>query len=83
MPTTHQNSADLEAGRKADALSFLSAPNDPRFQRAMRNTCEVCDAKRGRPCWNTIDSEAPLPGRLIHHARTRPKGQGKEPKDDD
>lgn len=73
-----QNGCDLEAARKADALSFLTDPNDPRYQRAMKHTCEICGAKPTRPCWNTINSADPLPGRLIHHARLLPKGQGKE-----
>lgn len=59
-------------------LAWMSDPEDPRFKQAMKNICEVCDAKRGRPCWNTIDDAAPLPGRLIHYARLLPKGQGKE-----
>jgi hypothetical protein len=60
-----------------DTLEWLSDVDHPKFKRAMKNTCEVCDAKPGRPCWNTIDDEAPLPGRLIHHARTQPKGKSK------
>jgi hypothetical protein len=58
-------------------LRYLSDPDSPEFQSAMRNTCEICDAKPGRPCWNTIDDAAPLPGRLIHHARLMPKGDKK------
>jgi hypothetical protein len=50
-------------------LAYLSDPTDPHYVEAMRHRCEVCDAKPGRPCWNTIDSEAPLPNRLLHHGR--------------
>lgn len=53
----------------ADRLSYLSDPDDPRFKLAMKHTCEVCGAKPTRPCWNTIDSEAPLPNRLLHIGR--------------
>lgn len=59
-------------------LAWMSDPDDPRYQRAMKHTCEICDAKPNRPCWNTIDDAAPLPGRLIHYARLLPKGKGKE-----
>lgn len=31
--------------------------------------CEVCRAKPGQPCTNTIDPDQPLPGRGEHHAR--------------
>lgn len=50
-------------------LSYLSDPQDPHFIAAMKVECKVCEAKPGRPCWNTIDSAAPLPYRLIHHGR--------------
>jgi hypothetical protein len=66
-----------------DTLEWLSDVDHPKFQQAMRNTCEVCGAKPQRPCWNTINSADPLPGRLIHHARTQPKGQSKGPKTDE
>ncbi len=69
--------------RQFSALEWLSDPDDPRFQAAMRNTCEICDAKPRRPCWNTINTADPLPNRLIHHARTHPKGKAKEAKDDE
>ena len=54
---------------RAERLRYLTDPDDPRHQAAMQQKCEVCGATKGRPCWNTIDSEAPLPNRLIHHGR--------------
>lgn len=65
-----------------DRLAYVNDPEHPLFKRAMGHTCEICEAKPKRPCWNTLDSAAPLPGRLIHHARIHPKGRGKHPKDD-
>ena len=56
-----------------DMLRYLSDPKDPRYKAAMKQTCEVCHARPNRPCWNTINSEAPLPDRLIHHARIPPE----------
>jgi hypothetical protein len=56
-------------GLEEPVLSYLSDQQDPRFKDAMKRKCEVCGAAKGRPCWNTIDSEKPLPNRLIHHAR--------------
>lgn len=53
----------------AERLSYLSDPDDPHYIAAMRVTCEACGAKPGRPCWNIIDANEPLPNRLIHHAR--------------
>lgn len=52
-----------------DSLFWCANPADPRFQAAMKKKCEICHAKPGRPCWNTVDDAAPLPGRLIHHGR--------------
>jgi hypothetical protein len=51
------------------SLAWVTDPTDPHFQAAMKVTCEVCGAKPGRPCWNTIDDAAPLPNRLLHHGR--------------
>jgi hypothetical protein len=31
--------------------------------------CEVCQAKPGEPCRNTVKPGEPLPGRVEHHAR--------------
>lgn len=43
--------------------------------------CEVCKAKRGEPCTNTITPGQPLPGRAEHLARALPpKPKEKEPK---
>jgi hypothetical protein len=33
------------------------------------NKCEVCKAKSGEPCRNTIRPGEPLPGRSVHYAR--------------
>ena len=61
--------AGLDRLAGIDTLSYVSDPDSPHFQAAMQRKCEVCGAKKGRPCWNTIDSAAPLPNRLIHHGR--------------
>lgn len=52
-----------------DQITWVSDPNDPHVIHAMKHRCEVCDAKPGRPCWNIIDANEPLPGRIIHFAR--------------
>lgn len=39
-------------------------------QDALTRKCEVCHAQPGTDCTNTINTGAPLPGRLVHHART-------------
>jgi hypothetical protein len=36
---------------------------------ALTRKCEVCKAKPGVDCTNTINPGAQLPGRLIHFAR--------------
>lgn len=38
-------------------------------QGALTRRCEVCKAGPGQDCTNTINS-GPLPGRLVHFART-------------
>jgi hypothetical protein len=78
MPET-QPAADTAPG--TDTVFWVSDPDDPRFKRAMRHTCEICGAKPRRPCWNTIDSETPLPGRLIHLCRAEPKTPPKDTDD--
>ena len=45
----------------ASDVAWVSNPDDPRYQRAMKHTCEICDAKPGRPCWNTIDTPTHYP----------------------
>lgn len=37
---------------------------------ALTGRCEVCHSQPGTDCTNTINPGAPLPGRLVHHART-------------
>jgi hypothetical protein len=37
---------------------------------ALDHRCEVCNAKPGQPCRNTIQPKEPLPGRATHYART-------------
>jgi hypothetical protein len=44
--------------------------------------CEVCSAKAGEPCRNTINPAAPLPGRSEHLARVLPPGRTKPAKDE-
>jgi len=34
--------------------------------------CDVCKAKPGEACTNTLRPGAPLPGRSVHLARTNP-----------
>jgi len=53
-------------------------------QTSLAYRCEVCKAKPGQPCTNTIRPGEPLPGRVYHYARqyamtdaqavARPKG---------
>lgn len=35
----------------------------------MTERCEICAAKPGEPCHNTISPGQPLPGRTLHYAR--------------
>lgn len=39
-------------------------------QAALTRRCEVCHAQPGTDCTNTINTGAPLPGRLVHFSRT-------------
>ena len=39
--------------------------------------CEVCHAKPGQECSNTINAGQPLPGRAEHLARAQPPGRSK------
>jgi hypothetical protein len=32
-------------------------------------SCEICKAKKGQPCHNTIEVGEPLPGRVFHDGR--------------
>jgi hypothetical protein len=55
-------------------LDYLSNPEDPRFQAAMKHGCGLCGAKPNRPCWNIVAADgAPLPHRLIHSYRIPPE----------
>ena len=47
----------------------LSNPDSPEVQQALAWTCDVCQAKRGELCRNTIRPDQPLPGRSVHYAR--------------
>ncbi|ETB44354.1 MULTISPECIES: zinc finger domain-containing protein [Mycobacterium avium complex (MAC)] len=38
-------------------------------QDALSRSCEVCKAKPGDDCFNLADGK-PLPGRIVHYART-------------
>lgn len=37
---------------------------------ALTRKCEVCKAKPGVDCTNTINAGGELPGRIVHYART-------------
>lgn len=39
-------------------------------QGALTRKCEVCHAKPGDDCTNTINAALPLPNRVVHFART-------------
>jgi hypothetical protein len=41
--------------------------------------CELCGAKKGQPCVNTLRPSEPLVGRGEHFARVQPPGQLKVP----
>jgi hypothetical protein len=43
--------------------------------------CEVCGAKAGQDCTNTVNPESPLPGRSEHLARVLPPGRTKPAKE--
>lgn len=46
-----------------------------------RYRCEICGAKPGESCSNTINPAAPLPGRSEHLARVLPPGRTKPAKE--
>jgi hypothetical protein len=51
----------------------LANPNSIHVQNALTFRCQICGAKPGNYCKNTIKPKLPLPGgRLVHIARTQP-----------
>jgi hypothetical protein len=58
-PATHAN----PFGELADPDSLL-------VRDALTRRCEVCKAKPGRECTNTVTAQTELRGRLVHYART-------------
>ena len=35
----------------------------------LEQSCEVCKARKGEPCMNTVTPGEPLPGRIFHVGR--------------
>ncbi len=73
-----QSEKNLELGPYPPAterLGWLLDADDTRTQAALSRSCDVCGVKRGDWCRNQINPNQPLPGRLIHHARTQPRGK--------
>ena len=64
-----------------DPYAWLSDPDDQRIQTALRWSCDICKAKAGDYCRNTVNPAQKLPGRLVHHGR--PTDRTREPKADE
>ena len=50
-------------------MDWLVNPSDHRVQAALAWTCDICQAGIKHLCTNTIDIDAPLPGRVVHLGR--------------
>ena len=46
-----------------------SDPRSKAVTEALSRPCDICRAKPGELCANTIRPEQPLPGRHVHHGR--------------
>lgn len=69
-PTEGVNVAPPASHAGAIAIPDLTRRDDPHVQRALTLRCEVCRAKPGADCVNTIDPAKPLPGgRIVHFGR--------------
>ena len=51
-------------------MGWIADTNDRRVQAALGWTCDVCNARIKHLCSNPIDPDKPLPGRVVHFART-------------
>lgn len=51
-------------------VTDLADRTDPHVQHALTLRCEICRAKPGAYCTNTINPQLPLPGkRIVHYGR--------------
>jgi len=51
-------------------LEDLAVADNPRVLAAIAaRSCDICGARRGEPCRNTIQPNQPLPGRSVHFGR--------------
>jgi hypothetical protein len=55
---------------RPNPFTELANRDSPAVQDALTRRCEVCKAKPGDECNNTIAGIKPLAGRLVHYART-------------
>jgi hypothetical protein len=53
-----------------DLLAELTHRDSATVKDALTRRCEVCRAKPGEDCNNTLRPGVAMPGRLIHYART-------------
>lgn len=56
--------------RTAPHSPDLTNPDDPAVTEALTRTCDICKAKIGHLCTNSIRPNVPLPGRIVHIGRT-------------
>jgi len=50
-------------------LTELLDPDSAVVTEALTRTCDLCKARKGCLCNNTIDPDEPIPYRLVHHGR--------------
>lgn len=55
---------------------WITDPDDPRLKTVLEKACEVCKAKRRVLCHNTITPGEPIPGRIVHLARSTASDAG-------
>lgn len=58
-------------GRHDNTCPYVPRTAEPtaRMSAELKAKCEVCGAKRGEPCVNTLHPGQPLPGRAFHIGR--------------
>jgi hypothetical protein len=50
-------------------MLWLTDPTDARIVAALSRTCDLCKARIGQLCTNTIQPKQKLPGRIVHLGR--------------
>lgn len=69
-PAEAVNVAPRASHAAAIAIPDLTRRTDPHVQHALTLRCEVCRAKPGADCTNSIDPGKSLPGgRIVHYGR--------------